>query len=124
MEGWQAVEQFIAQQANPQRDLLLALHQLLLTYPNIKPKIRYRIPFYDQNKWICYLNPLKNGGVELAFVRANEMPEIADLLNRKSRSQIAGIDIVELNENVLKTIDLALQCALQLDSTTAVKKKK
>jgi hypothetical protein len=124
MEGWQAVEQFIAQQAIPQRDLLLALHQLLLTYPNIKPKIRYRIPFYDQNKWICYLNPLKNGGVELAFVRANEMPEIADLLNRKSRSQIAGIDIVELNENVIRTIDLALQCALQLDSTTAVKKKK
>ncbi len=124
MEGLQQVEQFIAAQARPQRSLLLALHQLLLTYPGIKPKVRYGLPFYDQNKWVCYLNPLKKGGVEMGFTRANEMPEMAELLNKKGRSQIAGIDVFELNENVIEKIDQIMQCALQLDRTPTVKKKK
>lgn len=124
MESLHQVERFFAAQAPPQRALLLALHHLLLTYPGIKPKIRYGLPFYDQHKWVCYLNPLKKGGVELCFTRANEMPEIANLLNKKNRSQIAGIDIVELNDNLLSIIDSAMLCALQLDKLTATNKKK
>ena len=49
------------------------LHNLITSYPEVVYKIRYRIPFYYRKSWICYVNPIKNGGIELAFVRANEL---------------------------------------------------
>ncbi len=56
-------------------------------------KERYRLPFYYGRSWICYLNPLKTGGFELAFTRGNELRDFSGLLNFRGRKQIAGMVI-------------------------------
>jgi len=74
-----------------QRAVLEHLHELLLSVPGIRATLRYRIPFYDCHSWICYLNPDKTGGVELAFTRANELSNEQGLLDFRGRKQVAGV---------------------------------
>lgn len=50
-----------------QAGLIGYLDKEFLAQEGITRKIRYRIPFYDFNKWICYLNPVKDKQVELCF---------------------------------------------------------
>jgi hypothetical protein len=47
---------------------------------NLEDKIRFGIPFYFGRSWICYLNPIKNHKVELAFVRGNELSNIQKVI--------------------------------------------
>jgi len=124
MEDLQLIEQFIAGKPNPQRRLLLALHKLLLTYTGIRAKMRYKIPFYDGNYWICYVNPLKNGGVELVFTRAKELLEVAELIHFKDRKLMAGIEIYKLDQQTVEAIDRVMQQALVVDATAPPKQKK
>ncbi len=110
------VEIFIEEQAEPTKSLLWYLHELLLSYPEVTTKIRYKIPFYYCKSWICYLNPLKTGGVELAFTRGNELSNEQGLLQFNGRKQVAGMTFVkkaDVSEEVLHEI---LQEALLLDA--------
>lgn len=58
MEG---VDLFFENLEGSKKELALSLHQFILSYQGISPKIRYNIP--------------KKGGVELAFIRANKLQE-------------------------------------------------
>ena len=102
------------------------LHNLITSYPEVVYKIRYRIPFYYRKSWICYVNPIKNGGIELAFVRANELSNENGLLNFKDRKQVAGVifnSVKEIKEEPLLEV---LEEAFLLDETVkyAAKRKK
>lgn len=106
---------YIYQLEGDQQEMMLQLHELLTSYPEVSGKIRYKIPFYYRKSWICYLNPLKDGGVELAFTRANELSNEQGLLDFKNRKQVAGIafaKVGDINENILHEI---FQEALLLD---------
>jgi hypothetical protein len=74
-----------------QQRLLLSLHRLLSSLPDVHMKIRYQIPFYYRRSWICYLNPQKKGSVELAFTRGNELEDPGGLLEARGRAQVQGI---------------------------------
>ncbi|MEL6989164.1 MAG: hypothetical protein AAGK97_15235, partial [Bacteroidota bacterium] len=82
----------------------------------LSPKIKYGIPFYFQNTWVCYVNPMKKDkGVELNFVRARELEQTIHLLDFKDRKMVAGFtyySIKEIDESLLK---LVLEEAIQLD---------
>jgi len=83
---------FIEQQASARQSQLLAyLHDLLAAQLGLEAKIRYRIPFYYRHSWICYLNPVPNEGVELAFTRGNELSNAQGLLSSAGRKQVYGI---------------------------------
>jgi len=82
---------FIHGQEGEQQALLLCLHQFIGTFPEVTGKIRYRIPFYYRKSWVCYLNPLKKGAVELAFPRGNELSDAQGLLQAQGRQQVRGI---------------------------------
>ncbi len=56
---------YIYQREGNQQEIMLHLHELLTSYPEVSGKIRYKIPFYYRKSWICYLNPTKYGSVEL-----------------------------------------------------------
>ena len=110
----------------PQKSIVEHLHNLITLNPEITYKTRYRIPFYYRKHWICYINPVKNNGVELAFVRANELSNESGLLDFKKRKQVAGIiyyDVKEIKEEALLE---TLEEALLLDETVkyASKRKK
>lgn len=66
-------EDFFHSFAGEQRQVMQYLHELLTVELCLEAKIRYKISFYYGRTWICYLNPRKNGGTELAFIRGNEL---------------------------------------------------
>ena len=92
------VENFILGLDGQQKAIVSFFHQLLTEEYDLQDKIRFKIPFYYRKSWVCYLNPLKSGGVELAFTRANELSNDQGLLDFKDRKQIAGIEIQHISE--------------------------
>lgn len=98
-----------------QQAIMLHLHELLMTYPELSGKIRYKIPFYYRKSWICYLNPLKDGGVELAFTRANELSNEQGLLDFKDRKQVASITFAKVGDIQEEVLHEIFQEAFLLD---------
>ncbi len=98
-----------------QRDILLHLHELITSFPEVTGKIRYKIPFYDRRSWICYLNPIKGDRVELAFTRGNELSNEQGLLEARGRQQIMGVVFDVVEEIPDETVLEVLQEALLLD---------
>lgn len=74
-----------------QAEVMEILHKEILVLPGMVMKERYKLPFYYGRSWICYLNPVKKGGVELAFIRGNELSNPHGILELRGRKQIAGI---------------------------------
>jgi len=112
-----SIEAYISSQSDNQRKILQYIHELLSAYPGVTSKIRYKIPFYYRKSWICYLNPVKNGGIEWAFLRGNEMANIQGVLAARDRKQVMGIiwyDISEVDQNLVREL---FQEALILDET-------
>jgi hypothetical protein len=107
--------------------ILNRLHQLLHHELDLEARIRYKIPFYYNRSWICYLNATKEGGVELAFTRGNELSNAQGLLQSQGRQQVSGVifrDPGEIHEDVLLEV---INEALLLDETvpyTSKRKKK
>ena len=90
------VENFIYQFEGEQRRILRYLHQLLSEELHLEAKIRYKIPFYYGRTWICYLNPIKNAGIEFVFVRGNELSNYQGILDNRGRTEVAGIELYQL----------------------------
>ncbi|MBK7871629.1 MAG: DUF1801 domain-containing protein [Saprospiraceae bacterium] len=106
---------YIYELEGDQQQVMLRLHELITSYPEVTGKIRYKIPFYYRKSWICYLNPTKDGRVELAFTRANELSNEQGVLDFKNRKQVASITYtksIDIQDDVLHEI---LQEALLLD---------
>lgn len=114
---------FIESHTGERRDLLLALHEFMLSFPQVTAKIRHRVPFYYRKHWICYLNPLKNESVELCFVRANELSNAQGLLDFKDRVQVAGITLRRASDIPEDALFELLHEALLLDDTPYRKPK-
>jgi len=112
----QEVEVFIEEQPEPTQGLLWYLHELLLSYPEVTAKMRYKIPFYYRKSWICYLNPLKKGGVELAFTRGNELSNEQGLLQFNGRKQVAGLAFAKIEAIPEAVLNEIVQEALLLDA--------
>ena len=110
-----AVLDFIFQQQDKQKEILLYFHDLFTNELKLTSKIRYKIPFYDGRSWICYLNPKKSGSVELAFIRGREIAGQYSLLESKERKQIAGIEFHSLSDLPFKAVHEIINEALLLD---------
>ena len=113
-----AVEDFIAsQEENGLNELMQYLHDLLADNPGITFKMRYKVPFYYRHSWICYLNPQREGGVEMAFIRGNELSNIQGILEARGRSQVRGIILKPGEPFPDEAIREVIQEALLLDET-------
>ncbi len=120
----EAVEDFIYRHEGQQRELLLQLHQVLTEELNLSPKIRYKIPFYYNRSWICYLNPTKQDTVELAFTRGNELSNAQGLLDSKGRQQVFSIEITSLSDIQNEALHEVWQEAILLDETVPYASKR
>ncbi len=94
-----------------------ALHQLCAVELDLRPEVRYRLPFYYRNSWICFISPLKNGAVELGFTRGNELTQSAGLLQSKGRKQVFGIEYTKPEDIELEALLPILHEAIVLDET-------
>lgn len=117
------VEDFIFQKEGEQRDLLLFLHNMMVNNYQLQPKLRYKIPFYYKNNWILYLNPLLNGGVDLAIIRAIEQNEIHELLDFKGRKQVASLQLKPGEDLPEKEIRKIIEDAIQVEEKSLIGKK-
>ena len=109
------VEEYIHRIENPHHQhLIYHIHHLLMTFSGISAKLRYRVPFYDGKKWICYINPIKKNGVEVCFIKGFQLKERPELLAGK-RTMIKGISIFQINEENLALIAEVFEEALLLD---------
>lgn len=98
-----------------ERDVMARIHELLMSLPGVTDRIRYGIPFFYYHSWFCYMNPQKKGGVELVFIKGQELSNAQGLLDPKDRKQVAGItysEVSEIEEEVLLEIILE---AIMLD---------
>lgn len=118
------VENFIYEKEGAQRELLMYFHSLFTDRLGLTAKIRYKIPFYYQKSWICYLNPKKDGKLDLAFIRANELSNASGLLQAKDRKQIASIELDPHTEIPEEAILEIMTEALELDQKTPYKSKR
>jgi hypothetical protein len=99
-------------------------HNLLINQFELLDKIRFKIPFYYGKSWICYLNPLKNGKVELAFIRGNELSNEQALLDNKGRKQVFGIEFETITDIPHQSINEIIKEALALDDMIAYESKR
>ncbi|MBV6645289.1 MAG: DUF1801 domain-containing protein [Cyclobacteriaceae bacterium] len=112
------------QEAPPAERLIMRqVHQMMLANPGVTCEIRYRVPFYYRKSWICYFNPIKDGGVELAFTRANELGNASGILDFKGRKQVAGITLNTLLD-ITESVEEIIQEALLLDEEVAYASKR
>lgn len=118
------VEAFILELEGKQYEICSFLNGLITSYPKVTSKISYKIPFYHQKSWVCYLNPIKPDKVELAFTRADELSNEQGLLDFKNRKQIAGITFSSVGEIDKHLLNEILQEALLLDEAVPYKSKR
>jgi len=109
-----------------QQAIFQYLYDILINYPTIETKIRFKVPFFFSKSWICYINPLKDKGVELAFTRANEFSHTLPWLDFKDRKQVAGMTYHSLSDINEETLHQVLEEALMIDDLIpyASKRKK
>lgn len=118
------IESFFEALPDNQQVLALKIHHWLKDELELKAKIRYKLPFYDQKSWICYLFPTGNEGIELAFVRGNELSNVQGILESKGSKQVKSILIDSENPIPWKILHEIIQEALWLDETIPYSLKK
>jgi hypothetical protein len=99
-----SLDTFLASLPPAQNAVVSHLLESLTTYPGVEIKMRYGIPFLYRKSWICYLNPLKKGGVELVFIRGVALSNQNGLLEAKGRKMVAGRtypDLQSIDEDLL-----------------------
>ncbi len=70
------LEAFILQYEGSQKDIMQYLHDILASFSGATGKISFKLPFYYRKSWLCYLSPTKDGKVEFAFTRGNELSNV------------------------------------------------
>jgi len=111
------VEIYIDELEGEQKLIASTLHDLILTFPEVITRIRYKIPFYYRKSWICYINPIKKNGIELCFLRANELSNESGILDFKKRKQVAGISMYDHDNLPVENIIEVFNEAYLLDDT-------
>lgn len=109
------VENFILGLDGQQKAIVSFWHQRLTNHHDLVPKIRFNIPMYYRKSWVCYLNPIKNNGIELAFLKGHQLSNDQGLLRSKDRKMVFGIDLFDVSTIPERTIDEIIQEALLLE---------
>lgn len=126
LEGQMEVESLIDQYESTQRELLLFFHEMLTREYALTAKITFKNPCYYKKSWICYLKPLKNEKVELAFMRGNELSNHQGLLKSHGRKQLRSIEFAAIKDIPLDALKEIFHEAILLDEVQpyASKRKK
>ena len=109
------VEDYLLRLKGDERDTMIFLHEFFLERYQLTPKIKYGIPFYFGKKWVCYLNPIKSGGVDLTFLRGFKMHGFDHVLEQRGRKMVKSLPITNLNSLEVNLLEDLMAHALQID---------
>lgn len=109
------VKDYILGLNGQQKAIVSFLHHHITEFHGLEPNIKYGIPMYYRKSWVCYLNPIKKNGIELAFTKGFQLSNEQGILNRKNRKMVAGIDLFHLAELPEAAIREIIQEAIILD---------
>jgi len=118
------VENLIYRFENEQREIMLFFHHLLTEEFSLTDKITFKNPCYYKRSWICYLRPLKNRKVELAFMRGNELSNHQGLLQSNGRKQLRSIAFSSMADVPLDTMKEILHEAILVDEIKPYESKR
>lgn len=118
----QEPEAYIQLLPQRQRRIMEAIYEQLMLQPGVTCKMRFKIPFFYRNSWICYMNPQRSGGVELVFLKGRQLADPSGILDDKGRKMVSGV-VLENAGNIWSDAMLELlQEALILDELDILKK--
>ena len=111
-------EEFILSLPANESAIANILHHEITSIPGVSCKIRFKMPFYDYHKWLCYVSPQKKGGIELCFINGLKIDPSEEFLKAKKRVMVSGITI-----NNKTDMDISLIKALVLEAIEFEKTK-
>jgi hypothetical protein len=111
------VEDYIFGFEGDDHEIMKLLHDLMTDQPGIYSKIAFKIPFYYRNSWICYINPVKKGGIEFVFTRGKELSNQQGILMSRGRKEVRGIHFNTIDDIPLESLHEVIQEAILLDET-------
>jgi hypothetical protein len=109
------VADYIDGLAPPEQAIVDYLCHLFVAYPGVRLQLKHRIPFICGRSWICYLNALKKGGVELAFIRGQAMDDPFGMLQSRGRKMVRGVAFLTLEAIPEEPVRVLFESALLLD---------
>lgn len=107
--------EYISNRDHKQRELFFLLNEILMNHKEMRSAIRYGIPFYGINRWICYLSPKKNDAIEICFLQGKKLNEIYPFMDMKSRKMVSGMLLENSDDFVLEQLENVLLTAIELD---------
>jgi hypothetical protein len=110
---------YILDLEEPQQRVAQFLYDLLLEFPDLHCRITHQIPFFYRKKWVCYLNPTKDGRVELAFTRGHLLSNEQGLLESKGRKQVSSSTFLRVEDIPVDALLEIIQEAILLDEEIA-----
>ncbi|MGL1887943.1 MAG: DUF1801 domain-containing protein [Reichenbachiella sp.] len=120
----ESVLSYINSRETNQSAIMMRLHRMITDHPKVTAQIKYKIPTYKYFNPLCYLNPLKGGGVEMVFVRARELSNEQGVLDFKKRVWMAGISFSYVHQINDQMVNEILQEAFLLDETVVYRPTK
>lgn len=110
------VLEYFDQFSGEKAEIFSQLLSIIQTFPMLKDKISYGIPFFYGKRWICYLAERKTGEVELAFPRGVELDIFDNVLLKLGRKQVRSLLFSSLDEIDKSLVIDIISEAVALDS--------
>lgn len=121
----QSLLDFLDTLPEPQRLLVVALHDHIVeVQPPIAVRMVYGIPFFYKGKRLAYLNPKKEGSVDLGFTRGHAMDDSSGLLEAKGRAQIKSASFQTVEEVPWDTVTEWVRQAIELNDRLKGERRK
>jgi len=86
-----AADRYIDNLPEPARSIALRIQQMVVTQiPGVEERFSFKIPFYHYYGMLLYINPVKDGGVDIGFCRGKELATAFPQLEIKNRAIVAS----------------------------------
>jgi len=109
------IEEFTENLNEEQKAIVMSLHALIIENPGIQLKKKFKLPFYYRKTWICYFFMMKDGRVEWAFTRGNELSNEDGFLSSRGRKQVMSKEFGKVSEIDFSKARALIQEAILLD---------
>ncbi|MBL7999090.1 MAG: DUF1801 domain-containing protein [Candidatus Kapabacteria bacterium] len=100
---------------------------ILESHPGIEEAMKYGIPFFMLNGWLCYINPKKKE-LDIGFPRAQHFADPTGALQQKGRKMIKTLTFrydEDIDIDALRSVlAAAIRTNLAWDETSRTKPKK
>lgn len=86
------VEKYLYLLPEAQSEWLFRIRELILgSHPGMTEKMTFGSPFFSCEGWVCYFNPLKDGGLEIGMCKGYLLQEAFPQLVARGRKMVSSL---------------------------------